>query len=222
MSLKIEIGTNIKCTDETGSYNFYEGDKIICHVGEKVYNGTISWIGTYKENSNLEPQQIICIDTFKSRTSMSRDMINVKDITFICKNPFYDSEKPYSAGQDILDTLIKKGYSKEQAKAICDRMSDLTVFYCTPYIKAETYAIEAVKNITSNQNNDKDIINELAKQCVEEAQKEYFELVDIYLKVIEQCDRDATCLTDILGIVSKCWDDLEKQKADRTEKISAN
>ena len=52
MSLKIEVGTNIKCTDETGSYYFYEGDKIICHVGEKVYNGTISWIGAYRENSD--------------------------------------------------------------------------------------------------------------------------------------------------------------------------
>ena len=57
---------------------------------------------------------------------------------------------------------------------------------------------------------------------MEEAHKEYFELVDIYQKVIEQCDRDAACLTDTLDIVSKCWNDLEKQKADRTEKISVN
>ncbi len=97
------------------------------------------------------------------------------------------------------------------------------MFYNVPYMNATNYAIEAVRQVnSSNQNNNKDIINKLAKQCVEESQKEYFELVDIYQKVIEQCDRDAACLTDTLDIVSKCWNDLEKQKADRTEKISVN
>ena len=219
MIFDIKVGTNLKCTDETGSYYFYEGDKVICYVGDKVYNGTISWIGTYKENADSEPQQLITIDTFKSRTSMSRDMIKVEDITYISKNPFYDNEKKYSAEQDILDTLIKKGYSQEQAKAIRDRMSDATMFYFMPYTKATTYAIEAVRQINESDKNDaKDIIMEGAKQCMEEVQKEYFELVEIYAKEIEQCDRDASCMTDTLKIVSKCWNDLRNMKADRTEK----
>ncbi len=214
MIFDIKVGTNLKCTDETGGYYFYEGDKVICYVGDKVYNGTISWIGTYKENADSEPQQLITIDTFKSRTNMSRDMIKVEDITYISKNPFYDNEKKYSAEQDILDTLIKKGYSQEQAKAIRDRMSDATMFYFMPYTKATTYAIEAVRQINESDKNDaKDIIMKGAKQCMEEVQKEYFELVEIYAKEIEQCDRDTNCLTDTLNIVTKCWNDLRNMKS---------
>lgn len=223
MSFNIEVGTNIKCTDGIAAYYLYEGDKVICHTREKVYNGTISWIGVHKENPDSSPQQVICIDTWKSRTSMSRDMVNVKDITYIDKNPFYDNERPFGSEQDYIDRFIKNGYSREQAKAVCNRMSDTLMFYNVPYMNATNYAIEAVRQVnSSNQNNNKDIINKIAKQCVEEAQKEYFELVDIYQKVIEQCDRDAACLTDTLDIVSKCWNELEKQKADRTEKISVN
>lgn len=214
MSFNIKTGSNLKYADETGTYYLFEGDKVICHVGEKVYNGTLSLIGTYKENVDSELQQVIYIDTFKNRTNMSRDMIKVKDITYISKNPFYDNEKPFKNEQDFMDIYVRKGYSREQAKAICDRMSDTIVFYNIPYVKATNYAIEAVRQkITSDKSDDKDIINELAKQCVEEAQKEYFELVDIYQKVIEQCDRDTACFTDTLDIVSKCWNDLEKQKA---------
>ena len=51
-----------------------------------------------------------------------------------------------------------------------------------------------------------------AEQCIEEAQREFFELIGIYVNEIEQCDRDTSCLTDVLNIVSKCWNDLEKQK----------
>lgn len=223
MIFDIKAGTNLKCTDETGSYYFYEGDKVICYIGDRVYNGTISWIGAYKENADSEPQQIISIDTFKSRTSITRDMIKVNDITYISKNPFYDNENKYSTEQDILDTLIKKGYSQEQAKAVRDRMSDVTMFYFMPYTKATTYAIEAVRQVNASGKNDaKDIIMDLAKQCMEEAQKEYFELIEIYAKEIEQCSRDTNCLTDTLKIVSKCWNDLRDMKADGTEKISKN
>lgn len=215
MSLNIETGTNLKYTDETGTYYFHEGDKVICRVGERVYNGTISWIGAYQENADSELQQIIYIDTWKGRTSMSREMVMLKDITDICKNPFsYDiNDEKCSDGRKTFNVLVEKGYSKEQAKAICDRTHDMTKFYCIPYINATIYAIEAVRQlITSDKNDAKDIIMDAAKQCMEEAQKEYFELVDIYAKEIEQCDRDANCLTDALGIAAKCWNELRSMK----------
>lgn len=214
MMLNIETGTNIKYTDETGTCYFHEGDKVICHVGERVYNGTISWIGTYRENADSELQQIIYIDTWNGRTSMSRDMVMLKDITEIYMNPFYDSDKLDSNEQYILNTWIKKGYNKIQAKAICDRMSDITKFCYISYIKATKYAIEAVRQINASDKNDaKDIIMDGAKQCVEEAQKEYFELIEIYQKAIEQCGRDVSCMTDTLNIVTKCWNDLRNMKA---------
>ena len=214
MMLNIETATNIKYTDETGTCYFHEGDKVICHVGERVYNGTISWIGAYRENADSELQQIIYIDTWNGRTSMSRDMVMLKDITEIYMNPFYDSDKLDSNEQYILNTWIKKGYNKIQAKAICDRMSDITKFCYIPYIKATKYAIEAVRQINASDKNDaKDIIMDGAKQCVEEAQKEYFELIEIYQKAIEQCGRDVSCMTDTLNIVTKCWNDLRNMKA---------
>ncbi len=221
MVINIEAGTSIKYTDETGMYYFHEGDKVICHVGEQVYNGTISWIGAYRENAYSELQQVIYIDTWKGRTSMSREMIRLKDVTDICKNPFsYDiNDEICSDGRKTFNVLVEKGYSKEQAKAICDRTHDITKFYCTPYIKATIYAIEAARQINEADKNDiKDIIMDGVKQCMEEVQKEYFELVEIYAKAIEQCDRDASCMTDTLKIVSKCWNDLRNMKADRTEK----
>lgn len=215
MSLNIETGINLKYTDEIGTHYLYEGDKVLCHVGEHTYNGTISWIGIYKENADSEPQQAIYIDTWKSRTRMSREMVMLRDITEIYKNPFShsNSDKTCSGKWEMLDALIEKGYSKEQAGALCSRMQDMVEFYFIPYIKATTYAIEAVRQLnTSDKNDAKDIIMEGAKQCMEEAQKEYFELVDIYAKEIEQCNRDINCLTDTIGITTKCWNDLRGMK----------
>ncbi|MFG6345122.1 MAG: hypothetical protein K1W35_15715 [Lachnospiraceae bacterium] len=215
MSLNIETGINLKYTDEIGTHYLYEGDKVLCHVGEHTYNGTISWIGIYKENADSEPQQVIYIDTWKGRTSMSREMVMLKDITNIRKNPFsYDiNDETCSDGRKTFNVLTEKGYSKEQAKAICDRTHDMTKFYCIPYIKATIYAIEVARQLnTSDKNDAKDIIMEGAKQCMEEAQKEYFELVDIYAKEIEQCNRDINCLTDTIGITTKCWNDLRGMK----------
>lgn len=215
MMLNIETTTNIKYTDETGTYYLYEGDKVICHVGEQEYNGTISWIGAYQENADSELQQVIYIDTWKGRTSMSREMVMLKDITEIYKNPFShnNSDKTCSGEREMLDALIEKGYGKEHAEALCNRMQDMVEFYFIPYIKATKYAIEAVRQVnTSDKNDAKDIIMDAAKQCMEEAQKEYFELVDIYAKEIEQCNRDINCLTDTLGIATKCWNDLRSMK----------
>lgn len=213
MMLNIETGANLKYTDEIGTHYFHEGDKVICHVEEHTYNGTISRIGAYQENADSEPQQAIYIDTWKGRTSMAREMIRLKDITEIYRNPLYDNEKMDSDEQYILNTWIKKGYSKEQAEAICNRMNDVTKFFYIPYVKATIYAIEAVRQlITSDKNDAKDIIMEGAKQCMEEVQREYFELIEIYAKEIEQCNRDVNCLTDTIRIASKCWNDLRDMK----------
>ena len=215
MILNIEAGASIKYTDETGTCYFHEGDKVICHVGEQVYNGTISWIGAYQENADSELQQVIYIDTWNSRTSMSREMIRLKDVTDICKNPFsYDiNDETCSDGRKILNVLVEKAYSKEQAKAICDRTHDMTVLYCTPYTKSTTYAIEAARQInTSDKKDVRGIIMDGAKQCIEEAQREYFDLIEIYAKEIKQCDRDVSGLTDTINIASKCWNDLRDLK----------
>lgn len=215
MILNIKAATNLKYTDETGTYYFHEGDKVICHVGEQIYVGTISWIGAYQENADSELQQVIYIDTWKGRTSMSREMVMLKDITEIYKNPFShnNSDKTCSVEREMLGALIEKGYSKGQAGVLCSRMQDMVEFYFIPYIKATTYAIETVRQlITSDKNDAKDIIMDAAKQCMEEAQKEYFELVDIYAKEIEQCDRDINCLTDTIKIATKCWNDLRGMK----------
>ena len=70
-----------------------------------------------------------------------------------------------------------------------------------------------------NKNDVRDIIMEGAKQCIEEAQREYFDLIEIYAKAIEQRNRDVSCLTDTIDIASKCWNDLRNLKVgDRENK----
>lgn len=228
MSLNIEVGTNIRYTDETGTYYLFEGDKVICHVGEKVYNGTISCIGIYKEEPDSEPQQVIYMDTFKSRTSMSRDMIKLNDITGICKNPFSHDRESVSGEQKFVDMFMERGYSRERAKTVYDRMSDAVIFYNIPVVKAAAYAMQAIryvsdKRIHGDKNSRARQLAEFAKECADMAAGEYFKMFEMYINAMLQGGNDAlVCLEDTLDIVSKCWNDLSRQKTDETVNVCGN
>ena len=70
MEYNIELGSNIKFTDENGTHTYVEGDDVICCCGEKErYIGKIICIGVYREDESAEPEKAICIDTSKSKTS---------------------------------------------------------------------------------------------------------------------------------------------------------
>ena len=81
MKYNVELGANIKFTDEDGTHTFTEGDNVICCLGdEKRYVGKITCIGNYQENEDSEPEQAICIDTSKSKTSYSSEIVKTADI----------------------------------------------------------------------------------------------------------------------------------------------
>ncbi len=213
MGLNAEIRFSIQYTDETGTYNFFEGDKVICYVREQVYNGTIVHIGLYRETPDSEAQQFICIDTSKSNTSLSSEIIKVKDITKLHKNPFYDENKIFAYDSEFVDMFIKNGCSKERAETMYNSLNDAIVFYNIPVVNAISYAMQTMGEITNEDiNNNTKRILELAKKCSSEAENKYFELIQIYTKMIGRNERNISDLVDTLKIVSKCYNDLSEQK----------
>ncbi len=41
MLLNVETRTNIKCRDGVEVNYLYEGDKVVCYVGERIYRNTL-------------------------------------------------------------------------------------------------------------------------------------------------------------------------------------
>ena len=218
MALNIELGTNIKYTDESGrAYHLFEGDQVICHVGEKVYCGVISLIGMYKEKTDSESQQVICLNTSKNATSLSSEIIKVKDITYICKNLFYHNKNLLNEEQKIVNIFMEIGLSKEKAESAFNRMKEAAVYYNIPVVKAAAYAMQAIRDLNDNKMGDdkeaiKKKIAEFAKECADMAAKEYFRMLDMYLNALRQDGADILLyISDTLDIVSKCWGDLMGQ-----------
>lgn len=86
MDYQVDFGVNIKFTDKDETQIFHEGDNVVCYVGDKnIFAGKILSIGTHQKNKNTEPERVICIDTSKSETSYSAEMIRVRDITYISR-----------------------------------------------------------------------------------------------------------------------------------------
>lgn len=84
----IGTGTYIKFTDNGVTTKFLDGDNVIICIGdEKRYVGTIASIGTWSETKDSEKCFALFLDTSKSATSYSGEVIRVDDITYICKNP---------------------------------------------------------------------------------------------------------------------------------------
>lgn len=86
MDYKVDFGLSIKFADKDGTQIFHEGDNVVCCVGDKnIFAGKIISIGNHQKNKNVEPERVICIDTSKSETSYSTEMIRVRDITYISR-----------------------------------------------------------------------------------------------------------------------------------------
>lgn len=153
MEYNIEIGANIKFTDENGTRTFVEGDNVICCRGEKErYVGKITCIGVYREDESSEPEQAICIDTSKSKTSYSSEVIKVKDITYICKNILDDKNnipltKEEQDKKTFIGLLTGLGY-KDKAKVenVYDHMKNVMATYDIPFEKAVACTIYALSN----------------------------------------------------------------------------
>ena len=226
MKIKTELETYLKYTDEAGAKYFKEGDKVICYVGEHKYDGKIKAIGGYSEEIGAEPVPAIYLDTSQNKTSCSHEIIKIKDITLICKNPLYKLESLHEEEgtfrSDLTDYLIKAGFSQEEMQTIYDKVNDATILGCLPIAKAPAYALHAVSCTRNDtKTNEKDTIMEIAEECALVTVKEYFDMIDALQKAIGREDRDKADLIDILHITSKCWHDLIKQDGDKMWEILA-
>lgn len=137
----------------------------------------------------------------------------MKDITKLHKNPFYDENKIFAYDSEFVDMFIKNGCSKERAETMYNSLNDAIVFYNIPVVNAISYAMQTMGEITNEDiNNNTKRILELAKKCSSEAENKYFELIQIYTKMIGRNERNISDLVDTLKIVSKCYNDLSEQK----------
>lgn len=224
MALNINVGENIKYTDEKDTYRFFKGDEVTCYTKDKKYIGIINFIGNYRETEETGYESAIYLDTSESKTSRSGEIIKLKDITSIYKNPFSDDKKPFANEEDFVKILLEKGYDLEKARVISGIVNAAAVFYITPLSKATGYATQAVADIDKNEDmtdeKRRDMVMEFARECSAMAINEYLDLVDMFLREIGREEKHKLRFSDVFSVVSKCWDDLAEQNRDKIIEIS--
>lgn len=223
MALNIETEVGIKYTDESGTYHFFVGDEVMCYIKEKRHIGKITFIGNHRDCGSTDVQPVIYLDTSSNRISYSEEMIKLKDITFICKNEFMDGVQPFKENEEFIKSLVDKGFSQEKAKAVSDEMNIVAVLYTISLTKVPAYVVKALDNIENGEMSSeelKDAIMDNAKEYAAVAVKEYLDLLDMLLRKIGKEEKHGLRFSDIINIVSKCWDDLVAQDIDRIAEMA--
>ena len=151
--VNIETKGQLNFTDDGVTYTFTEGDNVICCVGDETrYVGKITGIGSWKENDETEPYQVVCIDTSKNARSYSSEIIKVDDITYICKNPLKDSvaEAPLSKKEmdkrTYVNMLVGLGWDKTLVENAWEKFSTFMDVFDIPVNKALACTIYSVAN----------------------------------------------------------------------------
>lgn len=139
--VKMEVKAHISFTDEGVTTTFYEGDNVICCVGdEERHIGKIAGIGTWKETEDTEPYQVVCIDTSKNPRSYSSEFIKVEDITYICKNPLVDEKLPINIEESdkrtFISMMVGLGYDEKLIEIYWDKMQKIMQVFNIPVDKA--------------------------------------------------------------------------------------
>lgn len=223
MALNIETEVGIKYTDESGTYHFSIGDEVICTTKLEKYVGRITFVGKYRERNEVEGENIICVNTSKNSTSLHEEIIKLKDIEFIYKNPFLNEKEPFGDNKDFKETMTAQGFSRDDAEKISDIFGAVAVLYNDPIAKAPAYAIQAVLDMKDGKMSDeerKDLVMSNMKECLAITVKEYLDLLDMFIRKMDMEDKYGLRLSDVLSVVSKCWDDLVAQDIDRIAEIA--
>lgn len=138
MEYKYEIKPVLVLTTGETTQVFKEGDAVMCRTenGGK-YIGKIATIGRYQESEEVEPENVICIHTFKDKTSYSGEIIKAADIEYMCKCPLGDLlEYPRIDEKIDRDNFIKMlvglGHDEPKAKNIYESMKQLKDLYNIP------------------------------------------------------------------------------------------
>jgi len=182
MELNKEVAVCLKYEDENETRVFVEGDDVLCCVkNDKRYMGRILSIGNYQENETAEQELAIYINTSKSNTSFSGELIKVSDITYICKCPFNDlmGYPDIDEGKDkrtFVNMLIGLGFAKESAADIYDTMSENAKLYRLPFSTALSSAIYEMDISVAEKSEEerKNVINKWA-----------LAMSDLYQKILD-------------------------------------
>ena len=150
--VSVETRGSINFTDEGVTTTFFEGDNVICCLGdEERYVGKITAIGTWKENEDAEPYQVICIDTSKSVKSYSSEVVKVADITYICKNPLKNKLEPPMSKKEAdkktyVGILVGLGYEPSKVEKAWASMEKVMDIYNIPVDKALACSLYSITN----------------------------------------------------------------------------
>lgn len=235
--VNIETKGQLNFTDDGVTNTFTEGDNVICCVGdEKRYVGKITGIGAWKENDETESCNVIIIDTSTSARSYSSEVINVDDITFICKNPLKDSvaEPPLSKKEmdkrTYVSMLVGLGGNKEKAEEAWESISIFMDIFNIPVDKALACSIYSIANKCDFTIPLKDIcgidlkeivatLEKTQKYCASMAVKSFGELLEIIGKVIKG-EEDIT-IEDLTEAMSEVWSELTDAEKNIMTKLFA-
>lgn len=204
--VSIDTKPHINFTDEGVTTSFYEGDNVICYVGDKErYTGKIIGIGNWKETEDSEAYEVICIDTSKSARSYSSEIIKTNDITYIYKNPI-DEEPDTPMSKEEMDKktycgmLIGMGYDEKQVENLWNNAKKIMKIYSIPVTKMTACTVYSLKNNCS--------INVPIKIIcgidLEEMEKDIHDLEKTVNKKIAK----AMLGLGLLGVASKITDDF--------------
>lgn len=143
---------HINFKDEGVTTIFYEGDSVICCIGsEEKYEGKIIGIGNWKESDESESFEVICIDTSKNSRSYSHEIIKIKDITYICKNPLAEESNTVMSKEEMdkktyCGMLIGLGYDKDKVENLWDKAKKAMKIYNIPVTKMTACTVYSLKN----------------------------------------------------------------------------
>ena len=224
--VSIETRGHINFTDEGVTTTFNEGDNVICCVGdEERHVGKITAIGSWKENEDTEPYQVVCIDTSKNARSYSSEVIKVDDITYICKNPLKDKLEPPMSKKEAdkktyVSMLVGLGYEPSKVEKAWASMEKVMDIYNIPVDKALACSLYSIANQCSIFEPMKEIcgvdikemeklvdnLENAAKFSMGMAIKSFGELLEIIGKVFKGEEKITT--DDVMSMMSDEWSNM--------------
>ena len=150
--INIESVGKIDFTDEGETTTFYEGDEVICCIGDdKRYVGKINAVGYWKDSEEDEPYEVISINTSKGDRSYSTEVIKVDEITYMCKNPLKDSIEPPLSKEEadkktFVSMLVNLGYEKATVETLWEKMQKIMKCFDIPVEKALACMLYSLEN----------------------------------------------------------------------------
>lgn len=134
MENKKEIKPFLEYTNGEERQFFHEGDSVICFTKSKICKGTIVAYSNYKENEDADPQCSVYLDTSKNGMSRSCEIINVADITYMCKNSAGDLFGCLSMDEKqdesrFINMIRALGHDKEKAEVMYEYMKKIISLY---------------------------------------------------------------------------------------------